>query len=399
MTSPGEVRRSAARRDDAASTPVASPALLETAARAGSRDPARTTLAVLFIAGMVALSFWIVRPFLPAAVWAATIVIATWPLLIRVQRLLWGRRGLAVAVMTAVLLLALILPLAFALAIIVARSEDIVRLVQAVAVWSAPPPPDWLGRLPVAGQRLASRWQEFAALTREELAARLSPYTRQVVGWALGTVGSVGMVLVQFLLVVLSAAILYAYGDTAATRVSRFARRVAGPRGDAYIRLAGQAIRGVALGIIVTALIQTALAGVGLVVAGAPFPGLLTALVLVLCIAQIGAALPLLLAAGWIYWSGDRTWGMLLLIWTLFVCGIDNVLRPVLIRRGADLPLLLVFLGVIGGLLAFGIIGIFIGPVVLAVGHTLLTDWMGAGDPDLPEAVPPGDGSAKVGAA
>jgi predicted PurR-regulated permease PerM len=166
---------------------------------------------------------------------------------------------------------------------------------------------------------------------------------------------------------------------------------VAGPRGESYVRLAAQAIRGVALGIVVTALVQAALAGLGLVVAGVPFAAVLTALVFVLCIAQVGAAPPLLLAVAWTYWSGDRAWGTALLIWTLLVCGIDNVIRPVLIKKGADLPLLLVFLGVIGGLLAFGIIGIFIGPVVLAVGYTLLADWVGTGDAGVPETAPEGD--------
>jgi predicted PurR-regulated permease PerM len=361
------------------------------------RDPGRVTLAVLFIVGMVVLSFWILRPFLPAAVWAVTVVVATWPLMLRVQRVLWGRRGLAVGVMTALLLLTLILPLAFALATIVAHAQDIAGWVHAAAVWTAPPPPDWLGRLPLVGQRLTARWREIAALTREEVAGQLSPYSGQVVGWALGTVGSIGMVFVQLLLVVLSATILYAYGDTAAGAARRLAQRVAGPRGDGYIGLAGQAIRGVALGIVVTALIQTTLAGVGLVLAGAPFAAVLTALVFVLCIAQIGAAPPLLLAVAWLFWSGDRAWGTALLIWTVFVCSIDNVLRPLLIKKGADLPLLLVFLGVVGGLLTFGIIGIFLGPVVLAVGYTLLVDWVGAGEPDVPASPPPSDAAASTG--
>ncbi len=345
-----------------------------------SRDPARVTLAVLFIAGMFILSFLILRPFLPAAVWAVTLVVATWPLLLRVERLLWGRRGLAVAALTALLLLTLIVPLALALLTIAAYAQQIVGWVHAAAAWTVPPPPDWLERLPLVGVRATSRWREFAALTREDMVARLSPYTRQLVGWAVGTVGGAGMVVLQMLLVVLSAAILYAYGETAAGGTRRFARRVVRPQGDKYVILAGQAIRGVALGIIVTALIQTVLAAAGLVVTGAPFVAVLTALVFVFCIAQIGAILPLLVGVVWLYWSGDRAWGTVLLIWTIFVGGIDNVIRPLLIRRGADLPLLLVFVGVIGGLLAFGIIGIFLGPVVLAVGYTLLEDWIESGE-------------------
>src|SRR5262249_20340139 len=152
-----------------------------------------------------------------------------------------------------------------------------------------------------------------------------------------------------------------------ANGVVRFARRLGGARGEGSARLAAQAIRGVAMGIIVTALIQTALAGIGFAVTGVPFAAVLTALAFVLCIAQIGPVLVMLLGIVWLCWSGQNGWGTALLIWTVLVGGIDNFLRPILIKKGADLPLLLVFVGVVGGLLAFGIIGIFVGPVVLAV--------------------------------
>jgi len=341
-----------------------------------SRDLARATLAVLFIAGMIVASFWVLRPFLPAMVWATMIVVATWPLMLRAQSALWGRRGLAVALMTVVLLLGLIVPLALTLTTIVAHSQDIASGVQRLATWSVPPPPDWVERLPLVGSRLAVRWKEVSAIDAEDFSARLAPYTRQIIGWILGTVGTIGMVLVQFLLVVLIAAFLYATGEATADGVRRFARRLAGPRGEHSARLAAQAIRSVALGIIVTALVQACMAGIGLAVCGVPFAAALTALVFALCIAQIGPLLVMIPAVVWTYWSGSAGWGSALLVWTLFVVTIDNVVRPVLIKKGADLPLWLVFSGVVGGLLAFGIVGLFVGPVVLAVSYSLLADWV-----------------------
>jgi predicted PurR-regulated permease PerM len=127
---------------------------------------------------------------------------------------------------------------------------------------------------------------------------------------------------------------------------------------------------------VVTALIQTVLAGVGLAVAGVPYAALLTAVVLFLCIAQVGPLLVLAPAVIWLYWTDATGRATLLLVWTLIVGPIDNVLRPILIRRGADLPMLLIFAGVIGGLIAFGIIGLFVGPVMLAVTYTLLREWV-----------------------
>jgi predicted PurR-regulated permease PerM len=130
----------------------------------------------------------------------------------------------------------------------------------------------------------------------------------------------------------------------------------------------------------VTALVQAALAGIGLALTGVPFAAVLTAGIMLLCIAQLGPVLVLLPAVAWLYWTGEVAWGTVLLVWTLIVGAIDNVLRPVLIRRGADLPLSLIIAGVIGGLIGFGIVGIFIGPVVLAVTYTLLVDWVESGE-------------------
>jgi predicted PurR-regulated permease PerM len=141
----------------------------------------------------------------------------------------------------------------------------------------------------------------------------------------------------------------------------------------------------VALGVGVTALVQALLGGLGMAMAGVPFAGLLTAVMFMLCIAQVGPMPVLLGAAGWAFWDGSTGWAVFLVVWALVVGTLDNFLRPVLIKMGADLPLLLIFAGVIGGLFAFGLVGIFVGPVVLAVGYTLLEAWMG--DIDLP---PPG---------
>jgi predicted PurR-regulated permease PerM len=186
----------------------------------------------------------------------------------------------------------------------------------------------------------------------------------------------VGLLFMQFLLTLLVSALMYAGGEATALQVLRFGRRLAGDRGENAVRLAGQAIRGVALGVVVTAVAQAALSGIGLALAGIPFAGLLTAVVALLCIAQVGPSPVLVPAVIWLYWSGQTGWGSFLLVWTVIVVTLDNFLRPLLIRRGADLPLVLIFAGVVGGLLAFGLVGVFVGPVVLAVAYTLLRAWI-----------------------
>jgi len=202
--------------------------------------------------------------------------------------------------------------------------------------------------------------------------------------WFLGAVGSFGMVLFQFLLTVGVAAIMYSKGEHAAAATIKFGRRLAGPRGENSVRLAAQAIRGVALGVVVTAFIQAAIGAFGLLVAGVPFAPVLCALTFMLCIAQLGPVLILVPAVIWSYWYGDPLWATVLLICTVVAVGADNVLRPILIKRGVDLPLLVILAGVIGGLVAFGLIGIFLGPTILAVGYTLLGAWIN--EVDQPEA-------------
>jgi len=346
------------------------------------RDITRNFLALLFVGGLIATSLWILQPFLGAAIWAVTIVVATWPLMISLQVRLWGRRSLAVAVMTVVLLCVLVVPLWLAIGTIVSNADRMATWVKSLSTLEVPLPPAWLGRLPLFGDDLVSAWEKLAVAGLQDLMKKLAPYGAIVLRWFATEVGSFGVLVLQFLLTVVLAAILYAKGERAASWTKKFARRLAGEQGEHSIRLAGQAVRGVALGVVVTALAQSILGGIGLTIAGVPFAAILTALMFMLAIAQIGAVPVLVPAVIWIYWSVGTGWGTFLLLWTLVVGAMDNVLRPFLIKKGADLPLLLIFIGVVGGLIAFGIIGLFVGPVVLAVAHKLLTAWVEEGGDD-----------------
>jgi predicted PurR-regulated permease PerM len=316
------------------------------------------------------------QPFLAATIWATMIVVATWPALLRLQALLWNSRALAVMVMTLILLLLFVIPMALAIGTIVQNSDQIVEWTKSIANFHIPAPPDWVAQLPFIGDKAASAWQHVVDSGDKELLAKLAPHAGTMTKWAIAQFGSMGLLFVQFLLTVIIAAVMYAGGETAATAVKRFGHRLGGARGKSAVQLASQAIRGVALGVGVTAVVQSALGGIGLAVAGIPFAGLLTAVMFMLCIAQLGPSLVMFPAVIWVYWSGDAGWGTFLLIWSVFVGTLDNFLRPMLIKMGADLPLLLILAGVIGGLFAFGLVGIFVGPVVLAVAYTLLGDWI-----------------------
>jgi predicted PurR-regulated permease PerM len=340
------------------------------------RDLAQITLSVLFIGGLIAASFWILQPFLAAVVWATMVVVATWPVMRGLQSWLGGRRSLAVAAMTLMLLLLMVVPLSLAIAAIADNAGRIASVAKWLSEFNLPPPPEWVARIPLVGNRLQDFWQQVAAAGIQSYAARIAPYAETGARWFIAEAGNFGLLLVQFLLTVVIAAIMYAGGESAAAWLQRFGRRLAGARGEQVVVLAGRAIRGVALGVVVTAIVQSVLGGIGLALAGVPMAPVLTVLMFVLCIAQLGPMLVLLPAVIWVYWSGEHVWGSVLLVWSLVVISLDNVLRPYLIKKGADLPLLLIFAGVIGGMLSLGLVGIFVGPVVLAVAYTLIDAWV-----------------------
>ena len=349
------------------------------------RDITHTTLSVLFIGILIASSFWILRPFLISIIWALLIVVATWPVLLKLQARLSGRRGLAVTVMTAALLLIVFVPLTLAVLTIFGNAEDIAGRIKSLVALTVSPPPEWTERIPFAGAKLSAKWMEFAALTPDDRSARVAPYAAKALQWFLTQAGSVGMMLLSFLLTVIIAAIMYAKGEVAAAGVLSFARRMAGTQGEEVAVLAAKAIRGVALGIVLTALIQTTLGGIGLAVTGVPAAALLTAIMFMLCLAQIGPVLVLVPAVIWVYTKDGALFGTILLAFSIVTLTIDNIIRPIFIKKGANLPLIMVFAGVIGGLLAFGIVGLFIGPVVLAVTWTLLKAWVSGGAPEANE--------------
>jgi predicted PurR-regulated permease PerM len=349
-------------------------------ARATRGDLTRTVLAVLLIGILIGGSFYVLRPFLLSIIWATMIVVATWPMMLKVQARL-KRRGLAVAVMSGAMLLVFVVPLFLTIQTLVENTDTITRWTKSLSEASIPLlPPDWVSRIPLVGGKIADWWTDLAAGGKGEIVSRLAPYASDAVHYLLAALGGIGLLTIQFLLTMLITVIMYTNGETAREGLLRFGRRLAGDRGEHSVTLAGQAIRAVALGVVVTALVQTILAGIGLAVAGVPFAGLLTAAILILCIAQIGPLIVLIPAVIWLFWSGQTGWGIGLAIWSGIVGMLDNILRPLLIRRGADLPLLLIFAGVIGGLLAFGIIGLFVGPVVLAVSYTALGEWMAERD-------------------
>jgi predicted PurR-regulated permease PerM len=348
-------------------------------------DLARTTLGVLSIGLLILAILWVLHPFIGPVVWAATIVVATWPLMRRIESWLGGRRAPAVAVMTLGMLMLFVVPVTLGVATIAQHVDDIADLASRLTAMRLPSPPNGLAELPLVGAKLHEAWDSAVASGGRGMLQRLIPYAGPALAWLVREIGSIGLLLAQSIVVVVLAAVMYSRGEFAASGLSAVVHRLAGVQGVAALMLAGQAVRGVALGVGLVAVAQAALGGISLAIADVPYAAGLTVIMFVLSIAQVGPLPVLLPAAGWLFWSDATEWGAALLVVAVASSVLDSVLRPMLIRMGADLPLLLVFAGVVGGMLAFGLVGIFIGPVVLAVGFTLMKAWV-AGEPAISEA-------------
>lgn len=338
------------------------------------RELPQKLLTLLFFLIMIIACFWVIQPFILGFGWAGMVVIATWGLMLKIQRLLWGRRSLAVIVMTLILILVFCLPIAMLINSMVNNSAPVVAWLNAGHFTI--PQLNWLAKIPYLGTKIAEYYHHFIAGGSHALIAKVQPYIGRTTSFFVAQAGLFGRLMIHLTLMLIFSILLYWRGERVAQGIRHFAFWLAGGRGDAVVILASQAIRAVALGVVVTALLQGVIGGIGLALAGIPYATLLTLVMFLCCLLQIGPLLVLIPAIVWLYWSGDTTWGTVLLCWSLIVATMDSVIRPMLIRLGADLPMLIILTGVIGGLIAFGMIGLFIGPVVLAVCYRLVNVWM-----------------------
>lgn len=331
--------------------------------------------------GMAVLSllavgcFVVVRPFLAAILWAVILSIATWPLFRWLERRLKGRRILASALTTVLLAVVLLVPL---LIVVTSLAENVTSLVthlRELFKEGPPAPPPWLRRIPAVGSDLEAYWREWIrsdGFPGGELIAYLGPAK----DWILATGAGLGGGVLDLGLSVLTAFFIYRDGEMGVKSLNAIAERLAGDRAQKLLNLTEATVRSVVYGIIGTALAQGILAGLGFWLMGVPgalFLGLITSF---LSIIPFGPPLVWLPAALWLFYTGSLNGGIFLLLWGLLVISsVDNVLKPYFISRGSNLPLILVFIGVLGGVIAFGFLGVFLGPVLLALGYTILHDW------------------------
>ena len=332
-------------------------------------------LLVVLLAGLAIGCLYVMRPFLSSVLWAAILVFTTWPVHEWLRRKLRLGHTPAAALMVLVVAVLVLLPLAVALPTGADDAAGARAAVDRLFAAGLPTAPDWVGSVPMIGATLRDQWNGWAA----DLSAMVDffrPYFGMAAEFGLSLLLGLASGVLQFLLALLIAFFLWASGDRLVPAVTALMRRIAGPRGERLVDVTGLIVRGTVYGILGTALVQGILTGLGLWAAGVPRAALLGVLAGCLSVLPIGAPVVWIPASLFLVAQGQTWTGIILFAYGFaIISGSDNVIRPYFIARGAKLPFLLTMLGVLGGAIAFGLLGVFVGPVLLGVGWTLMAEW------------------------
>jgi predicted PurR-regulated permease PerM len=319
-------------------------------------------------------SFTLVRPFIGIAVWSVVLTVALYPAYDWLANLLGGRRRLAAVLLTLLSLLIVIGPATWlALGLIESLRTLAERL--DLSTLMLPPPPVSVKGWPIVGESIYQFWDLASSNLRAAL-AKIAPQLKPLGGTLLQIAAGAGTGAVKFFIAIIVAGFLFAPAPSFVEAVKMFSRRLASERGEKFVTLTGATIRAVSRGVIGISVLQAFLAGLGLMVAGIPGASLITSAVLVLGIIQIGPSIILIPLIIWSWTAMDTTEALLFTAYMIPVNLLDNILRPLVMARGLDTPMLIILIGVIGGTISHGITGLFLGPIILAVIWELLAAWI-----------------------
>jgi len=328
-------------------------------------------------------------PFVSALLWAVVLSYSAWPLYRRLLNAMGGRRTLAALALSLGMVLVVLLPF---VVVGLTLADNVDELKTAAQRWidaGPPAPPGWLAKVPVIGSTATEKWRILAA-DSARLTQEARKFVEPVGAWLLRAGLKLGSGVLELALSILVMFFLLRNGTNVAENLKSGIERIAGERGRHLLEVAGNTVRGVVYGILGTAIVQGLMAGFGFLIAGVPGAALLALLTFFLSVVPVGPPLVWLPAALWLFHQGRTGWGIFMLVWGVGVSTVDNFVKPWLISQGSDMPFILILFGVLGGALAFGFIGVFIGPTLLAVGHRLVKEWAAATHAASPVDAAPG---------
>ena len=339
------------------------------------------------LAFLIYWTFVLIRPFVPILAWSIVLAVALYPVFGLLSRLLGGRPRLAATILTAINLGIVIGPATW---LGLSALDGVREFAGSLGAGNlvVPSPPAAVKEWPLIGPQLYELWTHASNNIRAAL-REVAPHLKPVAGTLLALAGNAGVGTLKFLLSVALAGFLFPYGAQLVAAGRSFLYRIVPEQSEHFLELAGATIRAVSQGVIGVAIIQSLLAGIGFKLAGIPSAGLLAFAVMILAIVQIGAAIVLLPVIIWIWTDKDFTTALLLTLFFVVVGILDNILKPLVMGRGLTTPTLVIFVGVIGGTLAHGIVGLFIGPIILSLAWELTVAWIHSDR--VPAASLPGD--------
>lgn len=319
--------------------------------------------------------FFVLRPFISALLWAVILSFSTWPVYRWWTNVLKGRKTLAATIMTLLLAGIFVIPvLVIGLSFADEATNLIARIRQSFET-GLPALPQWVEKLPLIGADIHQRWQEWTT-DKTQFENFIGPYQKQISMYILTSTPVIAQALFQILLSIIVCFFFYRDGEKTAKSLESFLKKIAGERADRLIRVAADTTKSVVYGIIGTAAVQAALQTIGFFIAGVPGALVFGFLTFFFSLIPMGPPLIWIPATIWLFYTKSVAWGIFMAIWgTFVVSGVDNVVKPYLISRGGNLPFILILLGVLGGVIAFGFIGVFIGPTLLALGFSLMSEW------------------------
>lgn len=333
-----------------------------------------TAVRLALVGLLAAWALHLIAPFIAVALWGVILAVALHPVFDWLRKRIGGHGKTAAVIVTLVLVLIVFGPTSLLSAGLIENLQSLSGRVEAGTL-RVPPPFESVRDWPIIGEQLYQTW-ELASTNLGDVFTRFEPQLKSLGKGFLSTAAGAGIGIIQFVVAAVIAGFLFVPADHLVKGVRAFAKRLAAQRGDLFVDLAGATIRNVARGVIGIALLQSLLIGIGLLVAGIPAAGLLTFIALILGIVQIGPGIVILGALIWAWTSLDVIGALAFTVYFIPVGLLDNILKPIVMSRGLSTPMLVIFIGVIGGTLAHGIIGLFVGPIILAVVYELIVVWV-----------------------
>ena len=342
--------------------------------KAFTKNAIEIAIKIAILGTLIILTFQLIRPFLIPVVWGIILAVATDPFVNRVSRLLGGRKFLAAAFFVLLVLAILVVPTLFLVSSSVDAVQSITEHVQNKTL-AIPPPPAKVADWPIIGESVHQVWQ-LAATNLEAALKQFAPEIKSATGTVLGSVGGGLAGIFMIIISTFIAGVFLAKSEKSAALARKIINRISGERGAAIASLSTATIRGVMQGVVGVAVIQAVLSAIGMIAVGVPATGLWTALVLVCAVSQLPPLLVLGPVAAYVYSVADTTPAVIFIIWTLIIGCSDGILKPLLMGRGIEIPMLVILIGALGGMLMAGILGLFVGAVVLAIMYTLFMAWV-----------------------